>query len=337
MEIKDYKWVRRVCIVDSSYSLLLYFMISSIDEINATFFVWGNGVPKKTRSFFKEKSVFIINDPKDTRWRPKSMRSFFWQLYYYYIGSYIDYPFLRKKNITYWGHDHLFYSPYFFHGNKYNAIEDGLLNYKPQPESTSYPFFKKMLCGGPLAIRHNYRFQQSTCEHEYLTGIVKDAPCMESSKAIVKSIKQLWDEQTEVKKNIICTYYDLTKEEIDKLKTYSVVILTQPFSEDRVLTEEEKVEMYREQISSIDKSEIVIKPHPRETTDYNLYFPDTFVFNKKIPMELLNLLGIHFSVAYTVSSTSAFNISESIVMWGTEINEKLLKKYPRYTSDLLRK
>lgn len=337
MKIKDNKWVRRVCIVDSAYSLLLYFMLSSIDEINATFFVWGNGVPEKTRDFFKKKSVFIINDPKDTRWRPKSIRSFLWQLYYYYIGSYIDYPFLKKKDITYWGHDHLFYAPYFIHGNKYNAIEDGLLNYNPQPESSSHPFLKKMLFGGPLAIRQNYRFQQSTCEKEYLTGIIKDAPCMKSSKAIVKSLQQLWNEQEEIKKNIICSYYDLTSEEINKLKQYNVVVLTQPFSEDRDLTEEEKIEMYRKQISTIGNRKIVIKPHPREVTNYNLYFPDTFVFNKKIPMELLNLLGVNFSVAYTICSTSAFNVSGSVVMWGTEVNEKLLKKYPHCTSELLRK
>jgi hypothetical protein len=57
-------------------------------------------------------------------------------------------------------------------------------------------------------------------------------------------------------------------------------------------------------IKDIDKSKLVIKPHPRESTDYSFFFPDICVFTLKIPIQLLDMLGVRFKIAYTVSSSA---------------------------------
>lgn len=334
---KKYNWVKRVCVIDSSYSLLIYLLISTIDEIDKTFFVWGNGIPQYIRDTYHHKSKYIINNnPNDKKWYPMSKKYFLWQMYFYYIGSYIEFPFLKCKGISYWGHDHLFYSPFFFHANQYNAIEDGMYNYTPEPERTNYSFIRKLFFGGPLIIRRKYRFQQETCAWEYLTGIDPNCPAVNSPKAKVKSLDRMWNEQSIEKRMYICNYFGLTEKEISEFKKYDSILLTQPFSEDGDLTEEEKIEMYRKQMTKEGIEKIIIKPHPREITDYSLYFPNNCIFKKKVPIELLNLVGVKFSKVYTVNSTAAFNLSDSAIIWGSEINEKLLDKYPLFTSKLLK-
>jgi len=118
---------------------------------------------------------------------------------------------------------------------------------------------------------------------------------------------------------------------IDKnLKYKSIVLFTQPLSEDNVLTEEEKISLYKTIIGNYDQEKLVIKTHPRETTNYRDYFPNIEVFNENYPSEILDVLGIRFEKAVTIFSTAVYVYSkENIIFYGTKIHPKLLSRFGR--------
>lgn len=79
------------------------------------------------------------------------------------------------------------------------------------------------------------------------------------------------------------------------------LIITQPFSELKMMTEDEKVGMYK---SYIPVEGAIIKPHPREKTQYKKLFKNCLVLSGKTPMELFYLNGIVFDTVVTVNSSA---------------------------------
>lgn len=89
------------------------------------------------------------------------------------------------------------------------------------------------------------------------------------------------------------------------------LIITQPISENGIVASEaDKIAIYQEIISSIDSDhEIVLKMHPRETTDYSKYFKSITIFGGSFPLEILSLgKDVFFEKGYTLFSTSINNI-----------------------------
>ena len=338
--VMKYNWVDRVCVIDSSYSLLLYFLISSEEEIKSTFFFWSDGIPEEVKSYFKDKSFSFPSKNPPVNGLKDNFLFHCHLLWQYYFASYFKYPFLIKKNIEYWGHNHLYFSPYVIHSHKLNVIEDGLPNYIGVTPTKKGDRLKNFIFSGPLGIVEIFRFQQKTVAKEYLTGIDKSSPSMRSPKCVHISIPELWSLSSESKRDLIIQIYGLTNSDIAQLAKYKIILVTQTFSEDGILTEEEKISIYKKQLrlENLDDNKVVIKPHPREITNYKKYFPNSAVFDKKIPLQLLKLCGISFDEVYTVFSTAAYDFEASkVVLWGAEINEKLAKKYPEYTSKKLLK
>lgn len=98
-------------------------------------------------------------------------------------------------------------------------------------------------------------------------------------------------------------------EKITKIKNVnSVLILTQPLSEDGYETEINKIKIYEmiinEQLSSNAKRKIYLKPHPRDTTNYK--FEKVETIGKNFPSEIFELLNIRFDLVIGVC-TSAIN------------------------------
>ncbi len=87
------------------------------------------------------------------------------------------------------------------------------------------------------------------------------------------------------------------------------IIITQPFYDDGFLdSAKQQVRLYGEIIRNYcHSSEVIIKMHPRETTDYSPIAKSkrVIILKDKYPIELLNFLpNTHFGTAITVSSTS---------------------------------
>ncbi|MBQ8822355.1 MAG: lipooligosaccharide sialyltransferase [Lachnospiraceae bacterium] len=78
-------------------------------------------------------------------------------------------------------------------------------------------------------------------------------------------------------------------ERIDDEKK-NIVILTEPLCELPVRKQifSDLIEEYKKQ------GTVVLKPHPRDVLDYEKEFPEHLVFDKRMPMEILNLLGQEF-------------------------------------------
>lgn len=90
-----------------------------------------------------------------------------------------------------------------------------------------------------------------------------------------------------------------------------ILLITQPFSEDGYISEEQKYEIYSAIINKFCRNkQIVIKPHPREITNYKEKFPQALILNNGFPLELLNFLnsGKKIDEAITVNSTAIMNI-----------------------------
>lgn len=130
----------------------------------------------------------------------------------------------------------------------------------------------------------------------------------------VINIQEKWDNSSEYKRKFIFDFYNF---DIDIMKKYNrfSILCPQPFSEDNLISEEEKIEIYKKAFDSIQRNEkIIIKPHPREKTDYTKIFPNAIVLSNSFPMELAKVSGIKFAKIYTVSSTVALNFSDSEIV-----------------------
>lgn len=112
---------------------------------------------------------------------------------------------------------------------------------------------------------------------------------------------------------------------VDKLNMYdfkdkSLLILSQPLSEDGHIKEEEKIEFYKDIIDTYGQGyNIILKKHPREKTIYN--FPQVLELYGNFPSEVFKLLDIKFEKAIGictgaikfVDAKEAFNIDEDFL------------------------
>lgn len=124
-------------------------------------------------------------------------------------------------------------------------------------------------------------------------------------------------------------------------KNNVTLLITQPFSEDKLITEDEKIGIYKRIIEDIEKKTqrigcLIIKPHPRETTDYSRVFKTGVIIPNSFPLEMIrfacNKDEIKIALAVTVDSTAILNIQdfcERIQAYGNcDITRVLRNVYP---------
>lgn len=108
-----------------------------------------------------------------------------------------------------------------------------------------------------------------------------------------------------------------------------LLLITQPLSEDKHMTENQKVEMYNQILKHyVDRYSLFIKPHPREETNYQEKINYNFTsIPQGFPLEMFDYLnGIHFELGITVSSSSLYNINcvDKKIILGRKYFKKLL-------------
>ncbi len=108
------------------------------------------------------------------------------------------------------------------------------------------------------------------------------------------------------------------------------LLLTQSYSEFGHMTEEKKIYIYKNVIKKYTKEDhfIVIKIHPKETTDYYQVFPNYMILPGSIPIEIISELFPSIDLCITINSTALLNIKchEKIMIEG-EFNEEGWTKY----------
>lgn len=145
----------------------------------------------------------------------------------------------------------------------------------------------------------------------YLTGILP-VPEIIAEKVELINQKDLWSQKSKEQQEEIIRIFLLSGFDRSMIKEYNVFLLTQPFSEysDGSFSERDKIEVYQKLVSRYDESELVIKMHPAETTDYKKYFPEAHIIDQPCPMELLFFMGLRAKTIISVNSTAIFGLND---------------------------
>lgn len=144
-------------------------------------------------------------------------------------------------------------------------------------------------------------------------------------KGVKLDLQSMYNDIPEnIKDKIIRVF--LSEKEIHKIKENSklskkILILTQPLSEIKIITENRKIEIYNMIAQKYLKNgySIFIKPHPYEKTNYKEFFNfKTIIMHKHFPIEILNLKDlINFDFLISLYSSSLKNLNfckESILL-----------------------
>ena len=308
--------INNIVALDSQYTLLQFLLLIPENEIEHTFIFHRGGLSSDVQNFFYGRIVKLTN-------KKGGLLTNIWN----YILVAAKYPIILSSKPKYWGCDNLGFEQYIIRKHQLQLLEDGLLSYNEIPYKWKHKRFvrlKKMLMG-PLACERTFVGEEHTCICRHLTGL-QDTPIVHDRKTVVNSLGELWLASSENKKKKINQIYGIIHDEITALQSYERIVFTQPLSEDGYITEKEKIAIYRGIINYIGASKkIVIKPHPREKTNYEAIFPNAYILHSKAPIELFSLGGVIFREAYTLFSTCvlSFNYPIKVFFFGSQINKKL--------------
>lgn len=308
--------MKRVCIVNNLYALFQYLLISTEKEIEETFFFFERGVPDIVAKKFQ--NAVQLHSPRN-----RVLKLLF--QFKLHLFSSLKYPFLKKS--TFWGQDNISITSPLLKKKTMNIMEDGVLNYTYKP-FLPYPKWTNMFrafISGKLATQ--YPLGYSNFVHRiYLTGLF---PIPEAIKSKVKiiNLQSLWNNISQMKREWIINIFGVDFCFLDSIKKIDTILFTQPLSEDSIISEEEKIEIYRDILENIE-GDVLIKVHPREKTNYKIIFPNVEVLDSPIPFELLSLVGVRFSHVYTIFSTAALTIpyQTDLHFLGTRMYPDILRK-----------
>jgi hypothetical protein len=136
---------------------------------------------------------------------------------------------------------------------------------------------------------------------------VKPLPQFAGKVAIIDFFA-LWQNKSAQERVVILDVFDVELSQFSAITSEFSILFTQPWSESANFdyAESKKVNGYKRLIEelSIDESELVIKPHPREVTDYQHYFPEAIVLKASFPSELMPLLNVSVNKVVSLSSTA---------------------------------
>lgn len=314
---------KNVCITDSLYSLLIFMLISE-SKISETFFIFGNSI-NINKEIFKDNSIIIEKENAVSKIDSMKKR----MKMYSFMKNFVSEN--NLKGLTVYGGDHLTGAGYFIKNHEFRVIEDGIINYYSMPEvdkQIKRESFLLKIFKYATYLYYPYGFSRNV-SRIYLTKETDDIPERLKNKVEFISLKKLWDNSSKEKKNEILYVFGLETSLLKELSEKENILLTQPFSEDKVVTEEEKIEIYKNIMKNYDEEKTVIKTHPREKTFYKDIFPKAVILDKPFPFELFSLMDSNFKKAVTVFSTSVMNLGKDVEIdfYGSRINDKLLKKF----------
>ncbi len=292
---KNYK---SICVVDTVYSLMLYLLLGKYD-ISETYFYFSSGIPKELRKKFCHSYLL------------KSSKSNYFSRCYVALRNYLVFniSFKSKKltKLDVYGHDHLAFSRLFLSkagGNIY-LIEDGYANYDVSNYSED-------INDSPISIikRKFFRFKpypkfglSPRVKGVFLTG-AKPIPEIIKDKVYLKKLESLWQNLNQSKQTEILKVFGVPDPSLFKEKQF--LLITQCFSENyNYISENQKINFYKKIIDGIDMKNLIIKPHPREYTDYRNFFQNACVLNKVFPLELI------FLSCSNTSITDVFSVDSS--------------------------
>ena len=329
----------KVAVIGTIYGLLIYLLHSSEDQfLNTTFFL-----NKKYSSCAEKLPVCILLENKE----PESDSCTWWWNFCSLLWGGV----LRIKRGTIWrkyfinseifAQDQFSFASALIGNDDYVLISDGFNDFACHISSDLYEISSSWRSSLNLKKRVlKFFFGPIWMGWFGLTnqcrGLLHENPqqipyALRTLDLLKVDFKEKWSEASEGKKKYICDIFGVTETDIREITSKKVLLLAQPF-EKTDLAEEALVEIYKNALRAYKPSEVIIKTHPLSTLDYKKHFPDYFVFEKNIPMQLLVLCGVqNISHVITINSTavSMFSRDVNIVWLGTDCHPDLFKHYGR--------
>ena len=319
---------KRVLATGSLWSLLIYLLITDFGDI------------KRTKYFLSRKNIHpsvrknlncIVCENFNWDNNPRLM-----QLYY------VIAPLLYRLRYPY-----LLFSEFFcidqgfeiqsiVGRNHYTLIEDGLGDYVVREkikEKGILNYMRRMLYG---PMYHNTFGNNRLCKK--IIHTMKPTTKVMIEKGELVDLKKLWRESSVDKQNYILSVFNISSYDLEIIQSRKVLLLTQPLSEDKIVSAERKASIYRQIIERFGEHNVIIKTHPRENTNYREIFPNAFVFDKIVPMQLFNILDVKFDTVATLSSSAAVSFMDgktSIYFEGTEKYPEVAARYGHITLDMI--
>ncbi len=315
------------CYTNSMYALLQFLLLRNKKEREKTFYFFGRAIPKNVAEHF-ENSWHLNIRFKNEKGLNKYIKIY---LLYKNLEKFITRENLYNKPI--YMLDNMSYSQFFLnYMEECYLLEDGLATY--QIKEKIFLHKKKI-----KKLRDKYLKRCKTeypilglsekIKKIYLTGIA-EIPEIIKNKVEIVNLKEKWQQLSFQEQEEILKIFDLKNSDLIKWQKLEnrILLITQPLSEDGIISEKEKIEIYKEIVEKNKSENIMIKPHPREKTNYKNIFPNIELIEGKFPLEILMLLGINFKEVTTIFSTAALNFKgiTNVNFIGTENNEHLKEK-----------
>lgn len=282
-------------IFNSDNQAVLY--LSSTDESVHNYF---NQLLKR-KSQLPNKVAFVYVEPKqDSQLKKVLFANKFRKDVYNQLNA-------TKNDITYilfpWNQNILYTAAkYWFDKAKHiELVEEGANAY-----DTPYPKFYKKLIKSLLG--YNHKFYLSDKVKQILVQYPEKYELLPKDKLVYLDIKKLQENLSDDEKIIITRFLGSTSL-IGENVNDTILLLTQPLSEDGYISEAEKIQRYDEIIKErlLLGKRIIIKKHPRDKTTYR--FERVEILEGQVPSEIFNLLGLKFYEAVSISSSAVFNIN----------------------------
>lgn len=305
--------------VHTSYSFFLYLLKFGYDSEDLFIFthIFPRDISKNVEHIQMPKVMFI-DGPKMAPLN--SIKGIFENIagYFRYFYGYLKLRLIlflkkRKYDLEAYGHAQTPFSFIFYENDESFIIEDGCLNYVPDILETHKinPIIDKMLhiCGIYFLNQKEALGSHKNIKKVYLTN-ENDNPLIKD-KVEVMDIQKLWNEKTEKEKEEILEIFNIDPNIVSNFNDETVLILTQPLSEDRLISYNQEMEIYENILNHFSSSDIILKPHPREKKDYSKIFPNVKVIENSFPIELLGLIGIKPKTVASIVSTAILNFKDA--------------------------
>lgn len=319
--------ITHISINGSSYSLLQYLLLQDIDvSKNHTYYFFGDGIASSIRKNFQQCTYFPTKPVAGI----KQVRRSLYKIYLRILGWH-KYKFIKDAEI--YAQDYLY--PAILIGKKeYSLLQESPYHLTVNNQEGCTDYIKrenkrKSLSGkiekflyGEVLVQDLGCNPQCTTIH--LTE-ENESPSLSGKNVEIHSLAELWKNSSPEKKEFICSIFNIDNTYNSLFKEKDTIFLTQPLVDDGILTTQEYIEMLTRLFAKYDESRLCIKVHPRDSFKYNEFFPKIAIYESRINLELLFLVGLNLKKVISICSTAVNCVPPEIeVDWlGTSFNKNL--------------
>lgn len=204
---------------------------------------------------------------------------------------------------------------YFRDCQKSIFIEEGVTQYVT-PDENEIVLFIKRLYGNQFDF-----WKKSKLCKIYVHNVERFASLSNKADEFLfdEQIKCLSDKQKEYVVDFFVTK-EQQKALLEVKKSAKGIVYTQPLSEDKYISESEKIRIYKDIVEYYSKyGSIVVKIHPRDLSEYG--FENAMVFNRDFPSEILKVMDIDFQFAIGLCTSAVETTNARIKV---NLNENFL-------------